>query len=374
MKRSQLNLLILITFAAILMQCNSTPEGTRIEGTMKNAGGTQVYLDKVVINRASNVLAKGDVASDGSFRLDFPEGLEAGIYNLRIGAKRLNLVLDGREKVVAVHGDLNTMQNGQISVEGSPSSQAYLNFFQSASNQRIGEQAVETFVDTTQNPYTAAFVAFSLLRNNPQYLDIHRKAQERLAGAYPQADMVKSYGAFIEKVDQQYQKTLASQRVQVGQPAPDITLPNPNGKNMSLSDLKGKIVLLDFWASWCGPCRRENPNVVKVYKRYKDKGFEVFSVSLDGLDTRTKARLGNDPERIKQMADRSKRRWVQAIQQDNLIWDYHVSDLKKWESKAASKYGVTSIPRTFLIDREGNIAAINLRGAANIEAELKKLL
>ncbi len=374
MKRSQLHLLILTVFAGILMQCNSTPEGTRIEGAMKNAGGTQVYLDKVVINQASNVLSKADVAADGSFRLDFPEGLDAGIYNLRIGAKRLNLVLDGSEKVVAVNGDLHTMQNGDITLEGSPSSQAYLDFFRSARNQRIGEQEVKTFVDTTQNPYTAAFVAFSVLRNNPQYLDIHRKAQERLAETYPQADMVKSYGEFIDKLDQQYQKTLASQRVRVGEPAPDITLPNPRGENMSLSDLRGKIVLLDFWASWCGPCRRENPNVVKVYKRYKDEGFEVFSVSLDGLDTRTKARLGNDPERIKQMADRSKQRWVQAIEQDNLIWDYHVSDLKKWESKAASKYGVTSIPRTFLIDREGNIAAINLRGSANIEAELKKLL
>jgi peroxiredoxin len=374
MKRSQLHLLILTAFAGILMQCNSTPEGTRIEGAMKNAGGTQVYLDKVVINQASNVLSKADVAADGSFRLDFPEGLDAGIYNLRIGAKRLNLVLDGSEKVVAVNGDLHTMQNGDITLEGSPSSQAYLDFFRSARNQRIGEQEVKTFVDTTQNPYTAAFVAFSVLRNNPQYLDIHRKAQERLAETYSQADMVKSYGEFIDKLDQQYQKTLASQRVRVGEPAPDITLPNPRGENMSLSDLRGKIVLLDFWASWCGPCRRENPNVVKVYKRYKDEGFEVFSVSLDGLDTRTKARLGNDPERIKQMADRSKQRWVQAIEQDNLIWDYHVSDLKKWESKAASKYGVTSIPRTFLIDREGNIAAINLRGAANIEAELKKLL
>ena len=115
---------------------------------------------------------------------------------------------------------------------------------------------------------------------------------------------------------------------------------NGDGTVMKLSDLRGKIVLIDFWASWCGPCRRENPHVVNLYAKYHDKGFEVFSVSLD-----------NNPTR-----------WKEAIQKDKLTWPYHVSDLKGWKSEAAALYGVNSIPSTFLIDQEGRIIAKGLRG------------
>jgi peroxiredoxin len=137
----------------------------------------------------------------------------------------------------------------------------------------------------------------------------------------------------------------------VGDVAPDISLANPSGQKMSLSDLKGQVVLLDFWASWCGPCRRENPNVVKTYNEYKDKGFTVFSVSLD----------------------KSKDRWVGAIQKDGLVWENHVSDLKGWSSSGAKKYGVRGIPATFLIDENGVIKAVNVRGG-KLESELKKML
>jgi thiol-disulfide isomerase/thioredoxin len=116
--------------------------------------------------------------------------------------------------------------------------------------------------------------------------------------------------------------------------------------------MKGKVVLLDFWASWCGPCRKENPNVVRVYNQYKDKGFTVFSVSLD--------------------RENGKDAWVQAIKQDGLIWDNHVSDLKFWKSEAGATYGIQSIPQTFLLDREGKIVAVNPRN--NLEEAVKKAL
>lgn len=141
----------------------------------------------------------------------------------------------------------------------------------------------------------------------------------------------------------------AGSSVQVGEPAPDITLPTPEGKPLSLSDLRGKVVLIDFWASWCKPCRAENPNVVRVYEQYKDQGFEILGVSLD----------------------RSKDAWTQAIQQDNLTWK-HVSDLKFWNSEAAQQYGVSAIPYTVLVDREGNIIAERLRGG-NLEAKLAEV-
>lgn len=121
--------------------------------------------------------------------------------------------------------------------------------------------------------------------------------------------------------------------------APDFQQETPEGETLKLSDFKGKITLVDFWASWCAPCRRENPNVVNLYQKYKDKGFDILGVSLD----------------------RDKARWIQAIEKDGLTWS-HVSDLKGWKNSVAGLYGVTSIPHTILLDREGRIIQRNLRG------------
>ncbi len=133
--------------------------------------------------------------------------------------------------------------------------------------------------------------------------------------------------------------------------APDIALQTPEGKELKLSDLRGKVVLLDFWASWCMPCRQENPNVVANYERFKSKGFTVFSVSLDT----------------------DKAAWEQAIKSDNLSWPNHVSDLKGWQTPVIQQYGVNSIPSSFLIDQDGYIIASNLRGAA-LEQKLLEVL
>ena len=144
--------------------------------------------------------------------------------------------------------------------------------------------------------------------------------------------------------------------VNIGDLAPNIKLPNPKGDSISLYSLRGQVVLIDFWASWCGPCRKENPNVVNAYQKYHNqnfqigKGFTIYGVSLD----------------------KTKENWEKAIKDDNLNW-HNVSDLEYWKSSAAITYGVKGIPSNFLIDKDGIILAKNLRGSV-LEASLEKYL
>jgi peroxiredoxin len=164
-----------------------------------------------------------------------------------------------------------------------------------------------------------------------QHFDTYMAVANKLRKEWPNYDHSKS---FIELVDKM--KSIA-----IGQPAPEIALPDTTGQLVKLSSMKGKYVLVDFWAKWCGPCRQENPNVVRVYHKFKDKGFTVFGVSLD----------------------RRKEDWVRAIAEDKLTWT-HVSDLKYWQSEAAKTYNITGIPFSLLLDPNGIIIAKNLRGAA----------
>jgi peroxiredoxin len=139
-------------------------------------------------------------------------------------------------------------------------------------------------------------------------------------------------------------------QMRTGQAAADLTLPGLNGQPVSLSSMKGKIILIDFWASWCGPCRHNNPRLVKLYNKYHDKGLEIYGVSLD-----------EDAED-----------WTKAVKQDKLTW-VQVIDDKGWAAPSASTYGVDMIPSSFLIDRQGVIRAVNLEGT-DLEKTVKDLL
>jgi peroxiredoxin len=147
-----------------------------------------------------------------------------------------------------------------------------------------------------------------------------------------------------------HQRVETLRRTAIGETAPDIILSDPYGKTIALSSLRGKYTLIDFWASWCKPCRMENPNVVRMYTKFKSKGFEVFSVSLDD----------------------NKDSWIKAINDDKLLWN-HVSDLKKWNASVVPLYNIESIPFTILLDKEGKIIAKNLRGE-DLEKKLAELM
>ncbi|MBT1697795.1 TlpA family protein disulfide reductase [Fulvivirgaceae bacterium PWU4] len=319
---------------------------------LKETGQGGVWQDTITLKGNYTFAKRVSLKEPGYYRINF--------YNKQV----LNLILD--KKDIEVNVDGNNPQ-GFFEVKGSPDLdlikqvqelQAKMNntpeieklnseFTVAAQNKdekKMGElqqqymQIVKQYSDQiatllVQNSPSLAVI--NLLQSNTldrdQYFSTYVTVAEKLKKDWPAYSQSKNFVQYVDKL-----KTTA-----VGQPAPEIALPNPEGSVVKLSSMKGKYVLVDFWAKWCGPCRQENPNVVRVYNKYKDKGFTVFGVSLD----------------------RSKEDWLKAIKDDNLTWT-HVSDLKFWQSEAAKTYGITAIPFSLLLDPNGVIIAKNLRGPA----------
>jgi len=200
------------------------------------------------------------------------------------------------------------------------------------------DENIKKFIRKNPESFVATYAAYAMIDREAEggFLDSMLMTFDK---KFKGSGFVQSLHAWAEK----------NNNLSVGARAPDLTLPQPDDRLLTLSSLRGKYVLLDFWASWCRPCREENPNVVKLYNRYKEKGFEILGISLD----------------------ESKTQWVKAIEKDGLPWR-HVSDLKGSNSVASRLYKVQAIPMTVLLDKEGRIMALNLRGDT-LEEKLRSL-
>jgi peroxiredoxin len=324
-----------------------------ITGNIKNAANLEAAFEEVVsLMQPPLPIAKVPIDGSGNFKIDLPDGAKAGIYRLRIGQKQINFVFNGKEKNVKLDADLTTLTRTNYTVSGSADTELYLNTFNDLASGKGNVETVKKAIETAPNPLMSMLMILQIQDfADPKFLDLHKGVLSSLEKNYPNSVHSRDYATILNQLQNSTAlKEAGTEAIAVGQPAPDIALPNPSGKVLKLSDLKGKIVLLDFWASWCGPCRRANPAVVTAYNKFNKKGFEIYSVSLD--------------------KDRDK--WVDAIAQDHLGWDYHVSDLKFWNSQAAQLYKVQAIPQQFLIGRDGKIIATAQAGGS-LEAQLEKL-
>lgn len=366
-----------------MTSCNSEGSGSKytLDGTIKNGASKTIYLEKLNMQKIT-VIDTAQVDGSGNFHMS--SAAEKGFYRLRIDNSHLWLILleDTAYKAelnydnpmdYKIHG---TALNGEFEegVKIVTESQIKLqqlkaNFQQQQSGatmevqQKLGmeiEQIQQGFENEMKKRAAAAkdpilALYFTSFLGQDRYPEENKRLVERLQKEAPTSsytkELVEQYNKNLQQVQAQQSSKKMESATTIGAVAPELAFKSPEGKVLKLSDLRGKVVLVDFWASWCRPCRMENPNVVAAYKKFKDKGFAIYSVSLD------------------QNADN----WKNAIQQDGLVWAAHVSDLKGWQSEPAHIYGVQAIPAQFLLDKEGKIVAKNLRGE-QLEQKLEELL
>lgn len=293
----------------------------KIEGTVSNTAGATVYLqefrDKIFYTVDSAVVKNGHFRFSSSITI--PE-----VYGLTLNKEKspVFLFLDAGDTMVKVELDSSSYYRN-TKITGSSASDLYEKYKSAGRDFKI-----DAFIRENPNSIVSTY----LLYRNFAYRLESEQIREYLTLLNPSLQE-SAYGKNLKG----YLVTL--EKVKIGENAPDFTLADTDGNPVKLSAHFGKYILLDFWAAWCGPCRKENPNVVEAYQKYKDKGFDVFGVSLD----------------------RTKEAWLKAIEKDNLPWT-HVSDLIYWQSAPAALYGVRAIPANFLISPEGVIIAKNLRG------------
>jgi peroxiredoxin len=349
------SIIVAVLFSVISCNTKKT-DGYTIDGTITGADSGWVLLKKreegkmittdSVQAKQGKFLLTGKVEMPEVFYLKlanvdgaFPFFIENGAITMKVYADSI----DKSSVTGSVSQDMFIAFQKEESVYNAKLEALYTDYMNAKkTNDTIGAKVADVASDSVQKALST-FTKEYILKNGKSVVAAYLAV--RNAYAFTLEDLKAINKAMNPSIaNSPYVKTLAEretilEKVQVGQPAPEFTLNDSTGKPVSLSSFKGKVVLVDFWASWCGPCRAENPNVVAAYKKFNSKGFTVFGVSLD--------------------TDKGK--WQEAVAKDGLTWT-HVSDLIGWKNAAAKQYGVMSIPANFLIDKEGKIIGSSLRG------------
>ncbi len=343
MTRTKMRLLFSI-FLLLNSYVGITQTKTEIIGKMKKGRGKMVYL---LHEEKGKVIAVDSTKVNvfGSYKLS-TEVVLSDFYQLTADKKEgILLLLEGNEKVKIKSGSSLKEKNYQIS--GSKDSELIQEFLSVKSNENVSKDSLKEYASQFVEKNASSLAVFIALDEAKDIKKALEQAEKGIGKTHPNTMFHTSLMTALASISP---AKSTNNKATVGQHAPEVNMPNPDGKIITIESLRGKVVLIDFWASWCGPCRRENPNVVKMYHKYKDQGFEVFSVSLDN----------------------NKGKWLQAIEKDQLSWPNHVSDLKGWGSVATTIYGFRGIPYTVLLDRQGKIIQTRLRGVA-LEKKLAEI-